>query len=97
MPVTNYYRPYDSVAEAFDKGYDIGKDKEDGDPTIDSGAINQVIHRLIATQEKFGRQDILSKMIKELFALAATVQEYERSEQERSEQEREDELPPEYP
>ena len=82
MPVTNYYRPYDSVAEAFDKGYDIGKDKEEGDPTIDSGAINHVVHRLIATQGKFGRKEVLSRLIKELFALAATVQEYEQSQRE---------------
>lgn len=79
MPVKDFFRSYDSVVEAFDAGYDMGKDKEEGDITIDSGMINHMIFRLRATQDKFGRQQILSDLIKELGSLYLTVKEYEKS------------------
>lgn len=78
----DFYRPYDSIADAFDKGYDLGKAREEGDITIDSVVILQMIARLKATQRQYGTNLCLVGLIKELISLEQTVAQYERSEEE---------------
>lgn len=80
--MSDFYRPYDSIVDAFDKGYDMGKDREEGDITIDSVVLLQMIARIKATQQKYGVNKCLVGLIRELASLERTVAEYERSDEE---------------
>lgn len=77
-----FYRPYDSIVDAFNKGYDLGKARQEGDITVDSVAILQMIARLKATQRQYGTNKCIVTLIQELASLEKTVAQYERSDEE---------------